>query len=355
MVFYALPNKISPNKVREFIAHFGKYPENFLVLIKYAILTSDVARSRKLKEKLLEVNEKMQEFIDFDLEMDKKGMDYKGSLIQKYIKKNFMSGEEETRFLDLLNKVKSRIVQNGWFMSRFENEIDEEQAVRHFLKSMGPQIIEEIEDFFDNFNKKRNTSEYSEISQNEAKIIPSNPANKKIDKALEEMLQLIKDDYMIEQEYKLSEYQMDDLLIECFEYSKPKVEHFEHLEKWLENLILTKRSVDISERFMYVVISSAIRLKRNNFICFLFNNYEQITTSQINPYLLAEIIHIIAHSNSQGSYVQAAGNIIKNAENSIPLEVYELGLFTFISVPNDFLLCYVKDKNFSEAKVVTLI
>jgi len=355
MAFYALPNKIAPNKVREFIKHFGKYPENFLVLIKHSILTSGVASSMKFKEKMLVVNEKMQDYIDFDIEMEKKGMELKGSMTQKYMKKNFMSTEEEEQFQNLLMKVKSKIIKNKWFMSRFESEIDEDPALKNFFYSMGPEIIEEIEDFYDKFNKKRSASEYSEILSKDGKITSSNPETKKVEEALEDMLQMAQDEYMIEQEFKVSEYNINDLLIECLEYSKPEVQDFEHFEKWLENLILTKRTVDITEKFLHIVISHAIRLKRDNFICFIFNNYKQITSCTLNPLLLAEIVHIIAHSDFKGSYVEAAGNIIKTAEENLPLEDYELGLFTFNSVPDDFLLCHLKDKNFKEAIVVTSI
>lgn len=347
MAFYALPNKISPEIVREFLTNYGKFPENFLPIIKQAIMTNDEPGFYKYLEKMMGVCLGVEKYLDFEFEMEIKGIDRKSNVIDRYIKSKFMTTEEESEFRAISSSIKEQLADNKWFNTRYEGVLNYENAEREMLKHVKKETINQLYEFYEEYEKKRT------INSNDASQLDL--FDNLTSKPNEEWFEYLKSEYYIDQEYRFTDYQMNDKIQECLNYCRPGLEDFEHLEKWLQELVSKDLKLYIPEYCFPSLIYHALRHNKDEFICFLYNNYDKLAICEMPAVLLVEIIRIIANNDTLGNHVEAAGAIIKMTESPVFLQQNEIGLFTYDTVADNFLLCYLKDKRFDDAKTVNFI
>lgn len=334
LAFYAIPDKFSPAEAKRFLKLHGSYPENFINLVKYSQFFSRHSVEALSKTQIM--IEKMEASIEklFDPEINLAHLNYEIGEDPEF---DNIKAEFETIF----------------------SEADWDGTICNLKEIIGKDLLKKIKNYTEN-KKSQNKKRVSHQSLYEMQFNPKVNEDESFDE-LEELLQfrssIVEKEENARKKLNYDEFFCDDILDECFKNSEPRLEDFEKFEKWIEGVVAEDKRFILNETALFAIIKAAIRLKRENFICFFYQNYGFFSDYIVHPLLGVEMARIITESELEGDKADAIFNVLYLCSNYFGdmKSNKSLGPLDWPTVPELILKAYLSQGDITRAYTVNFM
>lgn len=326
MTFYALPKNFSSHSAKNFLKFYAKYPENYLPLIKYAHFFL-----KDSKEELENAKYKLIENTTRDLE----------NYFKKTNKSEGLSPTKSYENEPVKITANEKAYKKAMSLGCEPIQLKEEDGVST-IKS------EDIDKFIGNFRPDFFKYDPIRVRTAASEILSTNKlASMLSDECFDTKA-------MIVNRFANIGYEDDELICQALLDATPREQDIDSVIEWLECQMRKGISLSFPMFAIESIVMNAEKHNKDEFLCFLFNEYSRFSHENMTPLLMGSIIKIVSKSNCEGEYVEAVAKIV-NKFNEIYKKGTELDLdiFTLEDVRDAVLECYLKDKKPSDGALVS--